>query len=98
MGRNCSIHMRNEKYILIEKPEAKRAVMRRCCTRQDNFERTCIACDPLYWTQMDQDRDRRRRLVNKVMNLRVYKRWGISRLVERLLDAEEVSQLTYTEY
>jgi len=44
-----------------------------------------VGCRSLDWIELAQDRDRWRAIVNKVMNLRGLKMWGISLLVENLL-------------
>ena len=59
--------------VLMEKPEGKRALGRRKRRWKDNIniELQEVGFGCMDWIELAQDRDRRRALVNAVMNLRV---------------------------
>jgi hypothetical protein len=63
---------RNAYRILVGKPEGKRPLGRPRCRWVDNIKIDLreIGCDGMDWTDLAQDRDQWRALVNTVMNLR----------------------------
>jgi hypothetical protein len=75
MGRACSTHeaKRNAYRILVEKPEGKRPLERLRYRWKDNIKTDLrgIGGGGMDWTDLAQDRDRWRALVNTVMHLRV---------------------------
>jgi hypothetical protein len=76
MGGACSMNWgvkRNAYRLLVGKPEGKRPLERPRCRWVDNIKMDLleIAWDGVDWIGLAQDRDRRRALVNVVMNLRV---------------------------
>jgi hypothetical protein len=75
MGRACSTNggKRNAYMILVGKPEGKRPFGRPNCRYVDNIKIDLreIGWDGVDWTDMAQDRDQWRALVNTVLNLRV---------------------------
>jgi transcription termination factor 2 len=64
---------RNAYRILVGKPEGKRPLGRPRCRWVDNIKMDLreIGWDGVDWSQLAQDRDKWRALVNTVMNLRV---------------------------
>jgi hypothetical protein len=64
---------RNEYRILVEKPEGKRTLGRPRSRWIDNIRMDLgeIGCDVADWTDVIQDRDQWRALVNTILNLRV---------------------------
>jgi hypothetical protein len=64
---------RNEYRILVGKPEAKRSLggPRRRWVDNIKMDLREIGWDGVNWTDMTQDRDQSRALVNTVLNLRV---------------------------
>ena len=68
--------------VLVGKPEGKRPLGRPRRRWEDNIKMDLQevggGCED--WMELAQDRDRWRALVSTVMNLRVPKKWGISRL------------------
>jgi hypothetical protein len=64
---------RNAYKILVGKPEGKRPLGRPRCMWVDNIkiDRRKIGCSGTDWTDLAQDRDQWRALVNTVVNLRV---------------------------
>ena len=75
MGEGRGVHR-----VLVGKPEGKRPLGRHRCRWEDNIKMDLqeVGGDCGYWMKLAQDRDRRRALVNTVMNLRVQKMRGIS--------------------
>ena len=75
MGEGRGVHR-----VLVGKPEGKRPFGRPRPRWEDNikidFQEVGGSCGD--WTELAQDSDRWRELVNKVMNLRVPKMRGIS--------------------
>jgi hypothetical protein len=75
MGRACSTNgeKRNVYRILVGKPEVKRPLGRPKCRWEDNIKMGLVILEwgDMDWIDLAQDRDRRRALVNTVMNLRV---------------------------
>jgi hypothetical protein len=75
MGRACSTNgaKRNAYRILLGKPEGKRLLGRQSRRWMNNIKMDLreIGWDGIDWIDLAQDRDRRRALVNTVMNLRV---------------------------
>jgi hypothetical protein len=75
MGRACSTNgeKRNAYRILVGKPEGKRPVGRSRRRWVDNIkiELREIGSDGMDWTDLAQDNDQWRALVNTVMHLRV---------------------------
>jgi hypothetical protein len=59
--------------ILVRKPEGKRPLRKPRCRWMDNIKIDLrgIGWDGMDWIDLAQDRNRRRALVNTVMNLRV---------------------------
>jgi len=59
--------------VLVGKPEGKRPLGRSRCGWEDNIKMDLqeMGCGDVDWTELTQDRDRWRALVNAVMNLRV---------------------------
>jgi hypothetical protein len=59
--------------VLVEKPEGKRPLGRPRRRWEDNIRKDLqeVGCGGMDWIGLAQDRDRRRALVNAVMNLRV---------------------------
>jgi hypothetical protein len=59
--------------VLVGKPEGKRPLGRHTCRWEDNIKMDLqeVGCDGMDWMELAQDRNRRRALVNSVMNLRV---------------------------
>jgi len=59
--------------VLARKPEGKRPLGRLRCRWEDNINMDLqeVGCGGMDWMELAQDRDRRRALVNAVMNLRV---------------------------
>jgi hypothetical protein len=59
--------------VLVGKPEGKRPPGRPRCRWEDNIMMDLqeVGCGSMDWTKLAQDRDRRRVLVNAVMNLQV---------------------------
>ena len=59
--------------VLVGKPEGKRPLGRPRCRWEDNIKMDLqeVGCGGIEWIELSQDRDRRRALVNAVMNLRV---------------------------
>jgi hypothetical protein len=64
---------RNVYRVLVGKPEGKRPVGRPRRRWEDGIKMDLreIGCGGVEWTQLAQDRDRRRAVVSAVMNLRV---------------------------
>jgi hypothetical protein len=64
---------RNAYRILVGKPEGRRPLGRSRCRRVDNIKMDLreIGWDGIDWTDLTQDRDQWRALVNTVMNLLV---------------------------
>jgi hypothetical protein len=75
MGRTCSTNgaKRNAYRILVGEPEGKRPLGRpkRRCVNNIKTDLREIGWDCMDWIDVAQDRDRRRALMNTVMNLRV---------------------------
>jgi hypothetical protein len=65
--------MRNAYRILVGKPEGKRPLVRPRHRWEDNIRMDLgeIGCGGMEWTDLAQDRDQWRALVNMVMNLQV---------------------------
>jgi hypothetical protein len=65
---------------LVRKPEGKRPLGRSKRKWEDNFKMDLkeVGCGGVDWIELAQDRDRRRALVNAVMNLRVPQNAGNS--------------------
>jgi len=59
--------------ILVGKPEGKRPLGRPRRRWEDNIKMELqeLGCGDIHWTELDQERDRWRALVNGIMNLRV---------------------------
>jgi len=59
--------------VLVEKPERKRPLGRLRLRWEDNIKMDLqeVVCGGMDWIEVAQDRDRRRALVNAVMNLQV---------------------------
>jgi hypothetical protein len=59
--------------VLVGKPEGKRPFGRPRRRWEDNIKTDLqeVACEGMDWTDLAQERDRRRAFVNAVMNLRV---------------------------
>ena len=68
MGERKGIHR-----VLVGKPEGKRPLGRPRLRWKDNIEMDLeeVRCGGMDWIELALDRDRRRALVNAVMNLRV---------------------------
>jgi len=64
--------------VLVGKPEGKRPLVRPRHRWEGNIKMDLqeVGCDVMDWIELAQDRDRRRALVNAVMNLRVPKNAG----------------------
>jgi hypothetical protein len=75
MGGACSVYRGKERLhrILVGKPEGKRPLVRPRRRWDDNIERDLqeVGCGGINWFRVDQIRDRRRALVNEIMNFRV---------------------------
>jgi hypothetical protein len=58
--------------VLVGKPEGKRPLGRPRCRGGDTIKMDLqkVGCESMDWIELAQDRDRRRALVNEVMNLR----------------------------
>ena len=87
MGGACSTYgeRRGSYRVLVGKPEGKRPLGRPRRRWEDDIKMDLqeVGCGGMDWIDLGQDRDRRwRALVNAVMNLRVTKMRGISRLAE----------------
>jgi hypothetical protein len=65
--------MRGVYRVLVWKPKGKRPLGRLRCRWEDNIKIDLqeVGCGGMDWIELAQDRDRRRALVNEVMNLRV---------------------------
>jgi len=74
MGGACSTYKeRRDVYrVLVRKPEGKRSLGRTRRRWEDNIMMDFqeVGCGGMDWIDMAQDRDRRRALVNAVMNVR----------------------------
>ena len=59
--------------VSVGKPQGKRPVGRRRCSWEDNIKMDLqeVGCEGMDWIELAQDRNRWRKLVNAVMNLRV---------------------------
>jgi hypothetical protein len=59
--------------VLVGKPEGKRPLGRSRCRWEDNIKADLqeVGCGDVDWSELVQDRDRRRALANAVINLRV---------------------------
>jgi hypothetical protein len=68
MGKRRGVYRR-----LVEKPEGKRPLGRPRRRWEDNIKMDLqeVGCEGMDWIDLAQDRDRWRKLVNSVMNLRV---------------------------
>ena len=68
MGESGGVHN-----VLVGKPEGKRPLGRPRRRWEDNIKMDLqdVGCEGVDWIELVQDRDRRRGLVNAVMNLRV---------------------------
>jgi hypothetical protein len=74
MGRACSTHKKTNAYrILVGKPERKRPLGRPRRRWEDNIRMDLreIGWGGMDWTDLAQDRDQWRTLMNMVINLRV---------------------------
>jgi hypothetical protein len=77
MGRACSVYGRGEGRgiyrILVGKPEGRRPLGRPRHRWEDNIKMDLqeVGCGGMDWIELVQGRDRRRAIVNAVMNLRV---------------------------
>ena len=75
MGRACSEYgeKRGVYRGLVGKPEGKRPLRRPRHRWKDNIKMDFqeVGCGGVDWNELVQDRDRRRTIVNAVMNLRV---------------------------
>ena len=73
------------------KPEGKRPLRRHICRWENNIKMNLqeVGCCILYWIELAQDRDRRRLLVNAVMNFGFCKMKGNSWLAENRLAFQE---------
>jgi len=72
--------MRNERNILVRKPEGKRPLGKRRRRWEDNIRMDLreIGRQGVEWMHVVQDRHQWRALLNTAMNFRIPKRWGIS--------------------
>ena len=77
--------------VLVGKPEGKKPLGRPRIRWEDNNEMDLqeVVYGGMDWMELAQDRDRWRTFVSKVMNLRVPKMRGISRLAENQLASQE---------
>jgi hypothetical protein len=93
MGGACSAdgEERGVYRVLVEKPEGKRPLGRPRRRWEDNIKMDLqeVGCGGMDWIGLAQDRDRWRALGNTVINLRVHKMWGISRLAANRLASQE---------
>jgi len=66
-------HVEGEENVLVGKPKGKRPLERPRRRWEDNINMDLqeVGCGGMDWMELAQDRDRWRRLVNAVMNLRV---------------------------
>ena len=73
--------------VLVGIPEGKRPLGRPRRKWDDNIKMDLqeLGCGDMDWIELAKDRDRWRAVVNAVMNLPVYKMWGISWLAENRL-------------
>jgi hypothetical protein len=72
------VEERRIQQVLFGKPEGKRRLARPRPRWEDNIGMylRVLGCDRMDWIELAQNRDRRRTLVNSVMNLRVPKNEG----------------------
>jgi hypothetical protein len=81
MGQACSTYVerRGAYWVLVENPERKRPLVRPIRRWEDNIRMNLQEMGwggGMDWTDLAQDNDRWRALVNAVMNLRGSIKWG----------------------